>query len=71
MKLPPVLTPRPGWSVSAGTGLWRPLLAAGPLGINTESRLEARGILDSPWRPFWAHFRHLSPISGHVHYLTY
>ena len=47
-----------------------PLLAPGPSANYGLSRPEARGVLDSLWRPFWDHFRQLSPILAHVHYLT-
>ena len=53
------------------TSLWRPLLAPGPFAKHVLSRPEPWGCLDSLWRPFWAHFGELSPILGHVDYLTY
>ena len=55
----------------AETGLWRPLQAPGPSPNTILSLPEPRGFRDSLWRPFWAHFRQLSPIWGVVDYLTY
>ena len=70
--MPPTpLLMRGGTPDFAGSRHWRPLLAPGPSANHVLSRPEPWGILDSPWRPFWAHSRQLSPISGLAHYLTY